>query len=206
MAVGEEEALPRKRFLSLCHVAFSRTDIPFPRLPSAAGAAAVPVDLKFQNEALFVLGHTNQSFYASICICIIQVAGPRRNHLLINSLSPGYRTGGVPLCSCGTVAHQKSLGVGTCDFASLCGCKSHSRSVWLNPLMLSGQSRDFLGTDPSPNSVQFFLRATPPLVRRLRHALKVCVCRSGNILEYDKHDNLQHDAFSLGLRRILKRI
>lgn len=83
------------------------------------------------------------------------------------TLSSGFlSTGGVLLCSCGTVAHRKSLGRAT--LGPHVGVRT-IRGAYGLILCAFGQSRDFLGLGPSPNSEQFFLRATPPLVRRLCH-------------------------------------
>jgi hypothetical protein len=107
-------------------------------------------------------------FYASICI--IQAAGPPE-------ILPTYELTPLTWLPINRWSAPVFLWhccppevLGTCDFVSSCGCENHLRSVWLNPLMPSSQSRDFFGLEPSPHSVLFFLRATPPLVRRLCHA------------------------------------
>jgi hypothetical protein len=114
--------------------------------------------------------HGHVGFYASICMHLYNPSG------WTSGKSPTYELTPLTWLPINRWSASEFLWhccppefLGTCDFASSCRCENHSRSVWLNPLMPSGQSRDFLGLDPSPNSVQFFLRATPPLVRRLCH-------------------------------------
>lgn len=119
--------------------------------------------------------HSHAGFYAGICI--IQAAGLGK--ISTHELTPGYysstvlylSTGGVLLCSCGTIYCPPEV-LGTCDFASSCGYENYSRGVWLNPdtCASSGQSRDFLGLEPSPNSVLSSCALRRPLVRRLCYA------------------------------------
>jgi hypothetical protein len=127
-----------------------------------------PLVLGAQNEKKSGREHGHVGFYASICI--VQLLGCQWT----SEKSPTYEL--TPLAWLPINRWSASVFLwhccppeilGTCEFASSCGCEYHLRSVWLNPLMSSGQSRDALGLDPSRNSVQFFLRATPPLVRRL---------------------------------------
>jgi len=95
VAVGEKEALPRKRILYHRHVAFSRTDrgisavIPFARSSSVYR----PSGLLRQFKRLD-LGTVGKTTYLRTHI----------SHL-------GHRS--APVCSCGTVAHQKLSGRAT---------------------------------------------------------------------------------------------